>query len=79
MTPPSAARSYFKMQIDQFYGACRRHQRWKIATQGTETESIARLEGAGWKVAPGNATTIGRVLDVLEHKGVRGLSRTGFV
>jgi hypothetical protein len=34
MTPPSAARSYFKMQIDQFYGACRRHQRWKIASAG---------------------------------------------
>jgi predicted transcriptional regulator len=32
--------------------------------------TLVRLEGAGWKVAPGNATTIDRVLDVLEKRGV---------
>ncbi len=26
--------------------------------------TLVRLESAGWKVAPGNATTIDRVLDV---------------
>jgi hypothetical protein len=32
--------------------------------------TLVRLESAGWKVAPGNATTAERVLDVLERKGV---------
>jgi hypothetical protein len=33
-------------------------------------EAHRRLEAAGWSVAPGNATTIDRVLSVLERKGV---------
>ena len=32
--------------------------------------TLVRLESAGWKVAPGNATTIDRVLSVLERKGI---------
>ena len=32
--------------------------------------TLVRLEAAGWKVAPGNATTIDRVTTVLENKGV---------
>jgi predicted transcriptional regulator len=32
--------------------------------------TLVRLEGAGWKIAPGNATTIDRILTVLEGKGV---------
>jgi predicted transcriptional regulator len=32
--------------------------------------TLVRLEAAGWSVAPGNATTIDRVLSVLERKGV---------
>jgi predicted transcriptional regulator len=32
--------------------------------------TLVRLEGAGWDVAPGNATTIARITTVLEGKGV---------
>jgi hypothetical protein len=32
--------------------------------------TLVRLEGAGWGVAPGNATTIDRVTSVLERRGV---------
>jgi hypothetical protein len=29
------------------------------------------LEAAGSNIAPGNATTIARITDVLEHKGIQ--------
>jgi predicted transcriptional regulator len=32
--------------------------------------TLVRLEGAGWKPIPGNMTTVNRVLDVLEKRGV---------
>jgi predicted transcriptional regulator len=32
--------------------------------------TMVRLEAAGSNVAPGNATTITRITDVLEHKGI---------
>lgn len=32
--------------------------------------TLVRLEGAGWNVAPGNATTIDRVVHVLERRGI---------
>jgi hypothetical protein len=32
--------------------------------------TLVRLEAAGWRIPPGNATTIARITDVLEHRGV---------
>lgn len=32
--------------------------------------TMVRIEGAGWKLAPGNTATVARVVDVLEHRGI---------
>jgi len=32
--------------------------------------TLVRIEAAGWKVAPGNASTIDRIVSVLERKGI---------
>jgi predicted transcriptional regulator len=32
--------------------------------------TLVRLEGAGWDVAPGNASTVTKITNVLEGKGV---------
>lgn len=45
-------------------------QRELARLAGVHVSTLVRFEGAGWKMAPGNATTVDRVLGVLERKGV---------
>jgi transcriptional regulator with XRE-family HTH domain len=45
-------------------------QRELARLAGVHVSTLVRFEGAGWKMAPGNANTIERVLSVLERKGV---------
>jgi hypothetical protein len=45
-------------------------QRELAALAKVHVSTLVRLEGAGWRTAPGNATTIARITDVLEGRGV---------
>jgi len=45
-------------------------QRELAKLAGASVSTLIRLEGAGWDPIPGNMTSVNRVLDVLEKKGV---------
>jgi transcriptional regulator with XRE-family HTH domain len=45
-------------------------QRELASLAGVHVSTLVRLEGAGWRVAPGNATTIERILNVFDGRGV---------
>jgi predicted transcriptional regulator len=45
-------------------------QRELAKLAGVHLSTVVRLEAAGWKVAPANARTLERVLDIFESKHV---------
>jgi predicted transcriptional regulator len=45
-------------------------QRELAELSGLHVSTLVRMEAAGWAVIPGTTTSINRVLDVLEKRGV---------
>jgi predicted transcriptional regulator len=45
-------------------------QRELAQLSGLHVNTLVRMEADGWKLVPGTTTTINRVLDVLEKRGV---------
>ena len=45
-------------------------QRQLADLAGLHVSTLVRMEAEGWNVIPGTTTTINRVLDVLERRGV---------